>query len=73
LIKEVKNMFEHGNYHTHHRHDGCCRPGNMHRHHFHRRFMSREEKIARLEDYQKELRVEAKAVEEHLEDLKKAA
>jgi len=73
LKKEVKRMFEHGNYHGHHGHGGCCRPGNVHRHHFHRRFMSKEEKVARLEDYLKELRAEATAVEEHLEDLKRAA
>lgn len=37
---------------------------------FHRRFISREERIAWLERYLEALRQEVKAVEEHLADLK---
>jgi len=46
---------------------GCCGEGGQG---FHRRFATREEKIARLEAYLKELQAEAKAVEEHLARLK---
>ncbi len=46
------------------------------RHHsgsgFHRRFISREECIAGLEEYLKQLQAEAKGVEEFLAELKKA-
>jgi hypothetical protein len=71
---------EHG-----HEEGGCCGgpgPGGMWRgcgHHegppfgFHRRFVSQAERIAELEAYLAELRAEAKAVEEHLADLKTAA
>jgi hypothetical protein len=38
--------------------------------HFRRRFATREERIARLEAYLKELQAEAKAVEERLAELK---
>jgi hypothetical protein len=37
---------------------------------FGRRFPTREERIAWLEEYLKELRAEAKAVEEHLAEMK---
>lgn len=67
-------MGEHNRYFGHHGHADCCRPGNLHNHHhFHRRFISREERISRLEEYLGELRSEAKAVEEHLAELKNAA
>lgn len=39
---------------------------------FHRRFRTREERIARLEEYLNELRLEAQAVEEHLTELRAA-
>jgi hypothetical protein len=38
--------------------------------HFHRRFTTREERIAWLEEYLKELQAEAKAVEERIAELK---
>ena len=38
---------------------------------FGRRFISREEIIARLEEYLKQLQSEAKGVEEHISELKK--
>jgi len=66
-------MFEHNRHYGHHAHGDCCRPEGLHHRHFHRRFISREEKIARLEDYLGELRAEAKAVEEHLSELKNKA
>lgn len=45
---------------------GCCHPG-----HGLRRFPTREEMIAEMEEYLKQLRAEVKGVEEHLADLKK--
>jgi hypothetical protein len=39
---------------------------------FHRRFPTREERIAWLEEYLKDLQAEVKAVEEHLAELKAA-
>lgn len=54
---------------------GYCGCG-CHHHHggmgFHRHFISREETISRLEEYQKELQSEAKGVEERIAELKKA-
>jgi hypothetical protein len=38
---------------------------------FHRRFVSREEIISKLEDYLKQLHAEAKGVEERITELKK--
>ena len=63
----------HGEHHWHHgpggegRH-GCdaSGPGPA----FRRRFQTREEKIARLEEYLKDLLAEARAVEERLAELK---
>jgi hypothetical protein len=40
---------------------------------FHRRFSTREERIARLEEYLKNLQAEAKAVEERLAEIKSAS
>jgi len=47
-------------------HDGCCRPGFGLR-----RFPTREEMIAEMEEYLKQLRAETKGVEERLAELKK--
>ncbi len=51
---------------------GGCRCGCHHHENmgFHRRFVSREEIIERLEDYLKQLQAEAKGVEEHIAKLK---
>lgn len=49
---------------------GCHAEGHIP---FHRRFISREERIAWLERYLEALRQEAKAVEEQLADLKAKA
>ena len=44
----------------------CCHPG-----YGMRRFPTREEMIAQMEDYLKQLRAEAKGVEEHIVELRK--
>ncbi|WP_027355801.1 DUF5320 domain-containing protein [Desulfofundulus thermocisternus] len=48
------------------RHRDCC----CHGEHFHRHFYSREERLARLENYLKELQAEVRAVEEKIKELK---
>ena len=45
----------------------CCGDGR----HFERRFLTKEEQIADLEDYLADLKLEVQAVEEHLADLRK--
>jgi hypothetical protein len=61
--------------HGRHHHRGCgCHSGGRSwgsGHGFHRRFRTREEQIADLEAYLNELKLEAQAVEERLETLKK--
>ena len=47
-------------------HEGCCHPGPGLR-----RFPTREETIAEMEEYLKQLRAETKGVEERLAELKK--
>jgi len=64
---------DHGMHPGGYDHGGCgC---DCHQHHgamgFHRRFIPREEIIARLEEYLKQLQAEAKGVEERLVELKK--
>ena len=63
-------------HHGGHCHCGCHQGGGMHHgSHFasfgHRRFISKEEVIAHLEEYLKQLKAEATGVEEHIADLKK--
>jgi hypothetical protein len=64
----------HGLYARGHQHGGgcgCgCGRGGSHPFHFQRRFQAKEEKIAGLEKYLESLRLEAKAVEERLTELK---
>jgi hypothetical protein len=54
---------------------GCdCDSGcgcSCHQSHFERRYQTKAEKIAELESYLAELKVEVQAVEEHLADLRK--
>ena len=50
-----------------HDHECCCGHGNQ----FHRRYQTKAEKIAELEQYQGELKTELQAVEEMLADLRK--
>ena len=52
--------------HWQHQHGCGCHPR-----HGLRRFPTREEMIAQMEDYLKQLRAEAKGVEEHLVELRK--
>ena len=47
-----------------HHHSGSCDCDNHS--HFERRFMTKEEKIAQLEQYLENLQMEAKAVQEHI-------
>jgi len=47
---------------------GCCTPG-----HGRRRFFTKEEIVAELEEYLAELRAEVKGAEERLAELRKAA
>ena len=49
-----------------HQHGCCCHPG-----YGLRRFPTREEIIAQMEEYLKQLQAEAKAVGEHLAELEK--
>ena len=56
------SMREHGQ----HQHGCCCHPG-----YGMRRFPTREETIAEMEEYLKQLHAEAKGLEEHLAELKK--
>ncbi|UCG54598.1 MAG: hypothetical protein JSV32_08500 [Dehalococcoidia bacterium] len=69
--------YVHGKWRGHHRscHCCCCHPGaGMHHGHggmIKRHFTSKEEIIAKLEEYLKQLQSEAKGVEEHIAELKK--
>jgi NADH:ubiquinone oxidoreductase subunit C len=65
-------MCGHGEPYGHHNHGCCCQPGGLHGHPVQRHFPSREERIARLEEYLKEVQAEAKAVEERLAEMKAA-
>ncbi len=49
-------------------HGCCCHPG-----HGLRRFPTREEIIAQMEEYLKQLQAEAKGVEEHIAELRKTS
>lgn len=51
-----------------HHHQGCCCATGYP----HRRFPTREEIIARLEEYLKQLQAEVKGVEERIAELQKA-
>jgi len=48
--------------------EGCCCGGGSH---FQRRYQTKEEQIAELENYLKDLKLEVQAVEERLTDLRK--
>jgi len=64
-------MCGHGESYGQRGHGGCCQPAGFPGHLFHR-FPSREERIARLEEYLKQIQAEAKAVEERLAEMKAA-
>jgi len=55
----------------HHDHEGECECGCHSGHHFERRYQTKAEKIAELEDYLTDLKAEVQAVEEHLADLRR--
>ena len=66
--------------HSGHRHHSQHTPMDAGHHHLecsstpdypHRRFLTKEEVIAQLEEYLKQLQLEAKGVEEHIAELKK--
>ena len=60
-------MCGHGELYGYHGHGGCCcQAGGFHGRPFHRHFPSREERIARLEAYLKDIQAEAQGIEEHL-------
>ena len=72
---------EHGHRHQHHRHHSCgcgdnceCEGGGCEcgygQSGFHRRYQTKAEQIAELEQYLGELRAEVQAVEERLADLR---
>ena len=68
-------MCGHGGHHGHHGYGGgcCCGPvawGTGFP--FERRFPTREERIAWLEEYLKDLQAEAQAVEERIAEMKAA-
>lgn len=66
-------MCGHGELCGHHGHGGCCGPpGGLQGRYFHRYFPSREERIVRMEEYLKDLQAEAKAVKEHIAEMKAA-
>ena len=50
--------------------DGGCECS-CHQSHFERRYQTKAEKVAELESYLAELKLEVQAVEEHLADLRK--
>ena len=67
--------YGHGEWRGHHG-GGCCCHHEGGRHHGHgkfmqRRFISKEEIIAKLQEYLKQLQAEVKGVEERIDELKK--
>jgi hypothetical protein len=60
----------HGEHHGGYGESCCCGEGPGPGGHFRRRFPTREERIAWLEEYLKELQAEAKAVEERIAKMK---
>jgi hypothetical protein len=66
-------MCGHGEYYGHHGHGGCCcQPGGFHGHHFHQYSPSREERIARMEEYLKNLQAEVQNLQESIAEIKAA-
>jgi len=59
---------EHGEHHGYGRH--CCRVGHYGYGEFSRRFLTKEEKIKKLENYAQELKNELAAVQERIKELK---
>ena len=65
------NCGHHSQHHfgraMHHHGDCCCGSG-----HGHRRFFTKEEIVTHLEEYLQQLQAEAKGVEEHINQIRKA-
>jgi len=59
---------EHGEHHGYGRH--CWREGHYGYGEFPRRFLTKEEKVKKLESYAQELKNELAAVQERIEELK---
>ena len=59
---------EYGEHHGHGRH--CWRGGHYGYGEFARRFLTKEEKIKKLEEYPQELKNELAAVQEHIKKLR---
>jgi hypothetical protein len=58
-------------YGEHHRHGRHCWHGDHHGYgEFPRRFLTKEEKIKKLEEYAQELKNELAAVQEHIKELR---
>jgi hypothetical protein len=59
-----------------HHHKGCCHTDNRCACHqgsyVERHYLTKEEKVTRLENYLEDLQQEVKAVQEHLEEMKAA-
>ncbi len=63
-------MCGHPRHYRHHAYGCCCMEPEPWGPAFHRRFATREERIARLEEYLKELQAEVQAVQERIAELK---
>jgi len=59
---------EHREHHGYGRH--CCHEGHHGYRHFTRHFLTKEEKIKKLEEYAQELKNELAAVQERIKELK---
>jgi len=59
---------EHGEHHGYGRH--CCREGHHGYAEFPRRFLTKEEKVKKLENYAQELKNELAAVQERIKELR---
>jgi len=70
-MAKVKNMHEECGCGQHHEHGGCGCGMDHHGHgHFARHFMTKAEKIEKLENYIEELKNELAGVQERLKELK---
>ena len=64
-------MYERCGSEENHGYYGCCCRGGHHDHgHFARRFMTKAEKIEKLENYVQDLKNELAAVQERIKELK---
>ena len=61
-----RHQSHHGHHGGGHHQQGCCAGGFRHR-----RFFTKEETVAQLEEYLAYLKAETKGLEEHIAELKK--